>query len=262
MPSRIVTLLTDFGLRDHFVAAMKGVILSIAPQTRIVDVAHELDACQIPSARFTLAQSWPYFPKGTIHVAIVDPGVGTSRRPLLVEAGGHLFVGPDNGILCELFELTKCRVRHITNKRLFRKEVSSTFHGRDVFAPVAAYLAKGLKPAQAGPLIHDALNDALRAPQRTGRRFWTGAVVSIDRFGNVITNFPSADFPDLGSRMFCLRVGGAVLVSLHETYAELSPGEPGIVRASHGFLEVAVSQASAARLLGVEPGAPVELEMP
>ncbi|MBI5086414.1 MAG: SAM-dependent chlorinase/fluorinase, partial [Acidobacteria bacterium] len=153
----IITLLTDFGSRDPYAGIMKGVILSIAPRARIVDLSHEVEPFQVSQARFLLKQSWPYFPKGTIHVCVVDPGVGSARRPLLVQAAGHVFIGPDNGIFTDLLHLKAARVRHITNSKLFLKHVSQTFHGRDVFAPVAAHIAVGFAPAKAGPLVQDAL---------------------------------------------------------------------------------------------------------
>lgn len=257
MPARTITLLTDFGLRDHFVGVMKGVIASIAPAARIVDITHEIGSYQIFQARFLLAQSWPYFAKRTIHVAIVDPGVGSARRPILVEAAGHLFVGPDNGIFSALIQRDDARVRHITNARLFRQPVSSTFHGRDIFAPVAAHLARGVPPSRTGPRIQDALFDPLTGPIRTGKRTWSATVVHIDHFGNVITNLPVDEFAKM---RFLLRIGPAEIVERAANYAAIAPGALAIVEASHGCLEIAAAQASAASKLKVAPGAPVELE--
>jgi S-adenosylmethionine hydrolase len=253
----IITLLTDFGQRDHFVGAMKGVILSIAPRTSMVDIAHDLDAYNIRQARFLLGQAWPCFPAKTIHVAVVDPGVGSNRRPILVQAAGHYFVGPDNGIFSSLIRREGARVRLITNAMLFRHPVSSTFHGRDIFAPVAAHLAKGLAPSRTGALIKDALFDTLDEPIRTGKRTWSGTVLHADRFGNLITNFPCEEF---APRRFLLRVGPAEIVVRALSYSAVPPGEVGILEASHGNLEIAAAQASASNLLKVAPGAPVELE--
>src|SRR5450432_870609 len=140
----IITLLTDFGLVDHFVGVVKGVILGICPEARMVDITHAVTPFEIAEAGFLLAQSWRYFPKGTIHMAVVDPGVGSSRRAILAEAGGHFFVAPDNGLLSLVFAEEEHRVREITARRYFREPVSQTFHGRDVFAPVAAHLAAGV----------------------------------------------------------------------------------------------------------------------
>lgn len=256
----MITLLTDFGLRDPFVGVMKGVILSIAPQAVIVDVAHELESFQLSAARFALAQSWPHFPKKTIHVVVVDPGVGSARRPILVEAAGHVFVGPDNGLFSALLRMEGRRARWIRNEKLFRHPVSRTFHGRDIFAPVAAHLAKGLRPAQVGPLIQDALIDGSDAPIRTGKRTWSGQVLAVDRFGNCATSFRPEDLPQLRERPFILRIGLRELVNTVPSYAAIPAGEAAVIEASHGHLEVAANQQSAAKLLGIACGSPVELE--
>jgi S-adenosylmethionine hydrolase len=257
--SRIITLLTDFGLADHFVGVMKGVIAGIAPRARVIDISHQVEPYQLEQARFLLAQSWPWFPQGTIHIAVVDPGVGSTRRPLLVQAAGHSFIGPDNGIFSNLLGLPGGRARELTNRKLFLKPVSATFHGRDIFAPCAAHLAAGLAPARLGPLVKDALRSTLDAPQRTGKRIWTGVVVHIDRFGNLITNLPAAEFPELATRPFSLSVGMVTFESLTPNYAAAAPGEPLLLVGSSGNLEVACNQASAAQRLGCGAGAPVEL---
>jgi len=153
----LITLTTDFGTSDHFVGAMKGVIKSIAPNAEIIDITHDLNAYEIAEAAFTFSQAWPCFPKKTIHVAVVDPGVGSARRPILVEAAGQYFIGPDNGLLTSAIESAKSKARHITNTKLFRAEMSNTFHGRDVFAPCAAHLAATTPAAKFGKLIEDAL---------------------------------------------------------------------------------------------------------
>jgi S-adenosylmethionine hydrolase len=259
---RIITLLTDFGLRDHFVGVMKGVIAAIAPRARVIDISHEIEAHRVGPARFLLAQSWPHFPKGTIHVAVVDPGVGSERRAILVEAAGHCFVGPDNGLFTDVLVLPKARAREITNRELMRAEVSATFHGRDLFAPVAAHLAAGVRPAQVGRRIDDAFRLGGGKVVRTGRRYWSGEVAYIDRFGNLITNIETRDFPDLAARRFVLRVGMIEIDHLSPHYASGAPGEPIALIGSAGTVEIAVNQGSAAKRLGIEIGAPVELEMP
>src|SRR5437764_13013820 len=156
----IITLTTDFGLSDHYVGVMKGVILGIAPAARIVDLSHQVAAYEIGEAAFLIAQAYRYFPKKTVHVIVVDPGVGTARRPILAEVAGQFFVAPDNGVLGMIYTLGKHKVRAITNARYFLKPVSQTFHGRDVFAPVAAHLAKGVAPARLGKPIEDYLRPA------------------------------------------------------------------------------------------------------
>ncbi len=197
MPNPVITLTTDFGLSDHFVGAMKGVILGICPAARIVDITHQITPFEIPEAAFVIAQAYRLFPRKTVHVIVVDPGVGTSRRPIVAEAAGQLFVAPDNGVLSMVLADAKARVREITASRYFRKPVSQTFHGRDIFSPVAAHLAKGVPPARMGKSIDDWLRTRFGRPERTGKRAWTGSVLKIDRFGNLITNFPAGDFPEL-----------------------------------------------------------------
>jgi hypothetical protein len=259
MAGSIITLTTDFGLADHFAGVMKGVILGLCPAARIVDITHQVDAFDIPGAAFVVAETYAWYPAGTVHVVVVDPGVGTARRPILAEAAGQLFLAPDNGVLSMVLDREKHRVRAVTNEKLFLKPVSATFHGRDIFAPVAAHLAGGLAPARAGKLIKDYLRQEFHQPVRTGRRAWTGAVLKIDRFGNLITNFHVEEFPALLSRPFQLAIGARRLTGLVAAFAEGAAGEPVLVVGSSGYLEVAMNQGSAARLLGVEAGAPAEL---
>lgn len=257
----IITLTTDFGTQDHFVAAMKGVILSIAPRATIVDVSHEVRPHEITEGAFVLDEAWRTFPRKTVHLAVVDPGVGTARRPLLVEAAGHYFIGPDNGVLSLVCEREKHKVRHITAEKFFRQPLSRTFHGRDVFAPVAAHLAAGQSPASFGKLIDDYLKPLSFFPVHTGKRFWTGQVLKVDRFGNLISNFALATFPTVGEREFELQVGTRTLSRLASTYAEAPFGEPVVMVGSSGYLEVAVNQGHAARLLGCGSGTPLELRI-
>lgn len=259
--SGFITLLTDFGSRDHFAGVLKGVIACIAPKAKTVDISHEVPPYALRAARFLLAQSWPWFPKGTVHLVVVDPGVGTERRAIVVEAGGHLFVGPDNGVLSEPLRMKGARARLLSNAKWRMKNLSQTFHGRDVFAPAAAHLARGAPAAQAGPLVHDAMTVTTDAPLRTGKRYWQGEVVYVDRFGNLITNLPAADFPELRTRDFALRAGYAALTDLAPNYAAAAPGEPVLLVGSSGCLEVAVNQGDAAKLLGLGIGSPVELEI-
>jgi len=258
---RIITLLTDFGTRDHFVGVMKGVILGIAPEAEIVDITHDVEPFQIEQARFLLKNSWRYFPKKTIHVVVVDPGVGSERRPVLIEAAGHYFVGPDNGVLGEAVSQEGARARHITAARYFLKQVSQTFHGRDVFAPVAAHLTAGVAPGKFGPIIQDAWRPGLEAPIRSGKRYWVGSVVHIDRFGNLITNLAADDFPNLAASKINLAVGMVKINTLVSNYASAPPGEPVCIVGSCGTLEIIINQQSAAKCLGVGIGAPAELEI-
>lgn len=259
MPAKLITLTTDFGLSDHYVGAMKGVILSICPAARIVDISHEVSAFEIAEAAFVVSQAYGSFPRGTVHVVVVDPGVGTARRPILARAAGQYFVAPDNGVLSMIYARESHQVRHVTNDRYFRKPVSNTFHGRDIFSPVAAHLAAGVRPAQFGKLIDDYLRLDFAQPVRTGRRAWTGAILKIDRFGNIVTNFATADFPALEKRAFEMAVGPQRVTVLARNYAECGPGELFLIVGSSGYYEISASQASAAKMLGCAVGAPLEL---
>lgn len=259
--SGIITLLTDFGTAGHFAGVMKGVIAGIAPRARVVDISHEVPPFATRAARFLLAQSWKWFPPGTVHLAVIDPGVGSSRRAIAVDAAGHLFLGPDNGVLSEPLGLPGARVRSITNLKLCLKEISQTFHGRDVFAPAAAHLAAGLALARLGPAISDALTVTTDAPTRTGKRYWQGEVACVDRFGNLISNFAAQDFPELRSRPFTLHAGYEHLSELSPSYSAAAPGQPLLLVGSSGCLEVAVNQGHAASRLGLALGSPLELEI-
>jgi S-adenosylmethionine hydrolase len=259
--SGLITLLTDFGWQDHFVGVMKGVIAGISPAARVVDVTHEVGAYQVGQARFLLGQSWPYFPKGTVHVCVVDPGVGTARRPMVVEAAGHVFVGPDNGVFTDVLGAKGAKARALTQAKWFLSNVSQTFHGRDVFAPSAAHLANGARAAEAGPLIEDALRLSSGAPLRIGRRFWSGEVAHVDRFGNLITNLAAEEFLPLTVKGLVLKVGLTEVGKLVGSYSEAAEGEEVLIVGSSGNLEVALNQGSAAKKLGVGLGSPVELEV-
>jgi S-adenosyl-L-methionine hydrolase (adenosine-forming) len=259
MPSSIITLTTDFGLSDHFTGVMKGVILGICPRARIVDITHLSTPFEVSEAAFTLAQSYRYFPKGTVHVVVVDPGVGSARRPILASGGGYHFVAPDNGVLSMIFTREKCRVREISAEKYWVRPVSQTFHGRDIFAPVAAHLAKGVPPARFGKVIQDALRSDFETFRRIGKRVWSGAILKVDRFGNLITNLPSAEFAEIHTRPFELSVGMEKITRLATAYVGESAGVPFAIAGSSGYLEVAINQDSAARRLGCGAGAPVEL---
>jgi hypothetical protein len=259
MRQPILTLTTDFGLADHYVAAMKGVILGICPQARMVDISHQVRPFAIAEGAYLIAQSYPCFPPKSVHVVVVDPGVGTARRPILVEAAGQYFIGPDNGVLAMVYGREEHKVRLIANERYFRQPVSQTFHGRDIFAPVAAHVAAGIPPSKMGKLIQDYLRPSFLKPQRTGKRTWMGQILRIDRFGNVVTNFHASDFPDLERRNFSMALGPREVGVLARNYAECGPGELFAIVGSSGYLEISVGQSSAAETIGCETGAPAEL---
>ena len=262
MASPIVTLTTDFGLSDHYVGVMKGVILGICPKAQIVDISHEVTAHEINEGAYTIAQAWRYFPKKTVHVVVVDPGVGSTRRPILMEAAGHYFLAPDNGILAGIYETGKHKIRLVSNDRYFLKPVSQTFHGRDIFAPVAAHIAAGVPAARMGKLIEDYLKPQSGKPHRSGKRTWTGQILKIDRFGNLITSFHSADFPHLPRQNFTMTIGPVETSMLVRNYMECGPGELFVIEGSGGYYEVSLSQGSAARQIRCEVGAAVELLLP
>jgi S-adenosylmethionine hydrolase len=259
MSKSIITLTTDFGLADHFVGTMKGVILGLAPEAQVVDISHEVTPFDIAQGGFLMAQAWKFFPPGTVHVVVVDPGVGTSRRPILAEAAGHRFVAPDNGVLSMVYSSEKHTVRAITAEKYFLQPVSRTFHGRDIFAPVAAHLARGARPASFGKRIDDYLKRDFERPVRTGKRAWTGTVLHIDHFGNLITNYRLEEFPQLSERRFVLAAGFQAIERLVGTYGEGERGELVLIEGSSGFLEISLDQAPAAKILGCGVGAPLEL---
>src|SRR5271168_3647994 len=194
----IITLTTDFGLNDHFVGVMKGVILEIAPDAQIVDISHAVQPFDILDGALTISQAYSYFPSGTVHMVIVDPGVGTARRPIILSGDRHLFVAPDNGVLsliCALEE--RISVRHVTADHYFLQPRSNTFHGRDIFSPVAAYLAKGIEPDRFGEEITDYVRFSAPRPKPVDEHTLRGVVLKVDRFGNLITNITPEDAPQL-----------------------------------------------------------------
>jgi S-adenosylmethionine hydrolase len=259
MRQPLITLTTDFGLRGHFAGAMKGVILRIEPRARIVDISHEVAPYAIAEGAFALAQAYRWFPAGTIHVAVVDPGVGTPRRPLLVQAAGQFFVAPDNGLLSMIYAREKHRVRAVSAEKFFLKPVSRTFHGRDVFAPVAAHLARGVKPPQFGKLISDYRRSGFGMPVQTSEKTWEGAVLVVDRFGNLTTNFPVEEFRAILAGRFEVSVGTGLVRRYASSYEAGGEGELFVIEGSSGYLEIASRQASAAQLTNCAAEAKVQL---
>jgi S-adenosyl-L-methionine hydrolase (adenosine-forming) len=258
----VITLLTDFGAGDHYAGAMKGVILDICPDAQLVDISHEVTPYAITEAAFTLSQAWVCFPAGSIHLVVVDPGVGSSRRPILVEAEGHLFVAPDNGVLTMVYGAAPLHeVREITASRYFRKPVSRTFHGRDIFGPVAAQLANGLAPDEAGTRIGDYLRLGFAMPVRTGHRTWAGTILKVDRFGNVITNFDSESWQRLAVERFEMKIGQRTVARTASNYAEVDEGELFVIAGSAGFLEISMNRGSAAKTAGARSGDALEIRL-
>jgi S-adenosylmethionine hydrolase len=248
----IVTLLTDFGTADYFAGAMKGAVLSVNPAVTLIDITHEIPAHDVEAAAFTLSAAFDSFPAGTVHVAVVDPGVGSARRPIVVEAHGHFFVGPDNGVFGLVCASARGhRAFHLTNEKYFRRGVSATFHGRDVFAPAAGALTLGVGPETMGPAVGDLARLPFTAPRRLDEHTLE-AVVHIDHFGNCLTNISRADLPpaviESGARF---SINGREVKALRRFYDEDvgADDEPFVIWGSAGLLEISVNRNSAARLL-------------
>jgi S-adenosylmethionine hydrolase len=263
----LVALLTDFGSRDHYAGAVRGAVLSACPEATVVDITHELPRHDVAAGAYSLAAAYRAFPAGAVFLAVVDPGVGSARRALALEAGGYRFVGPDNGIFTHvLAEHPGARVREIKNPRLQRPDVSSTFHARDVFAPVAAHLARGAALSEVGPPVRDPVVVAQEAVRKVGRSEWEAAVVDVDGFGNLTTNLSGAELTGIlktldGDPTRLVVVVEGVVLPLVRTYADVAEGEPCALMGSSGRLEIAVHRDSAARLLGAPKGAPVRLRV-
>lgn len=246
----VITLTTDFGIRDWFVGVMKGVILGIAPGATVVDLTHEIEAGDIQAAAMALLASYRFFPKGTVHVAVVDPGVGGRRKAIAVRTARYAFVGPDNGVLSLALARERVIACHsLTNTAFLLKPVSQTFHGRDVFAPVAAHLSCGVPLRNLGA----ALKRWRRLPwpeTRARRNGLEGQVIHIDRFGNLITNIETENLPGLGQVACEVWTQGRRLCYLMPFYAAVPKGSPVAVPGSTGFLEIAVNGGSAAAEFG------------
>nr|BCX00090.1 MAG: hypothetical protein KatS3mg041_0136 [Bacteroidota bacterium] len=255
-PSGIITLLTDFGEQDYFVGAMKGEILSRAPDVRLVDLSHQVRAHDILHGAFILRHAYRHFPAGTVHLFVIDPGVGSARRPVAVLAHGHYFVGPDNGLLSLVLEDSPFEAVVLERREYFRSEISRTFHGRDLFAPVAAHLARGVELREFGTPISELVPACWPRPQRLAKGL-KGQILHIDRFGNAITNLRPEDIPPVEQVRF--RCGRLRCEGLASAYAAVEPGQPLAIVGSAGFIELSVREASAAALYGLHPGDPVIL---
>jgi S-adenosylmethionine hydrolase len=261
--SRIVTLTTDFGLNDPFVGILHGVVLNVHPITTIVDVCHAVASYDVLDGAWTIAQAYRFFPPPTVHVVVVDPGVGSQRRAIIAETKDYIFVAPDNGVL-SLVEAREAKfvVRHITAERYFLQPVSQTFHGRDIFAPVAGWLSKGVTPAEFGPEISDYTRLALPQVERIDHNSLRGVVLKVDKFGNLITNIGELDAPELfgGSGPdVSILIAGLTITRVHHSYAQGASDEIFAIVGSSGYLEIAANQASAAQKLAAGVGTPVAL---
>lgn len=259
-----VTLLTDFGTTDYFVGAMKGVIFGINPSAQIVDITHDIPPQDIEAAAFILLNSYPSFPDNSVHVAVVDPGVGSNRRPIVVRAANQFFVGPDNGVfsyVCER-EATHQTI-HVTADQYFKHPVSTTFHGRDVFAPVAAAITKGLPLTDLGRRITDSVRLASLSPTKLDNGKIEGRIIHVDRFGNCVTNISRKDLSVKNEAAAVIRVKGKTIRSFRRFFADDAQSRDKFfsVWGSAGFLEIAVANNSAARLLKAERGTQIVLDI-
>lgn len=263
MSRGIVTLTTDFGSSDPYVGIMKGVILGINPEVQLVDISHDIRPYDVLEAAYAVAQAYRCFPPRTVHLVLVDPGVGTARRPLIVSADRYVFVAPDNGVLSLVYaQEESLHVRHITATHYFREPISHTFHGRDVFAPVVGWLSRGVETEKLGELITDYARFVPPQPKRVGDHELKGMVVRVDRFGTLVTNFTPADLPELfgeNPAPFKMLAGKTEISNLRTAYAEGAQGEVFVILGSSGYLEVAANRASAAQALGLGKGAEVSL---
>lgn len=266
MPSAIsvLTLLTDFGDRDYFAASMKGVILGINNQARIIDISHNVERHSIEEAAFLLNSCYHYFPDGTVHVVVVDPGVGSVRRGLLVTTSRFFFVAPDNGVLTYIFENElSVEVRQIENRQFRLDSEGATFDGRDVFAPSAAWLTRGQTPGTYGRLVSDYEKLKIEKPEVRGGSL-RGRVAYIDHFGNIITDVTSADIQALQTitkhRSISFEIGSVVIDTLKTHYEQGSSTKPNALINSNGYLEVFMKEGSAAETLGIKTGTPLEIK--
>jgi len=257
MSRPIITLTTDFGTHDHYVATMKAVILARCPDAQLVDITHDIPPFSLYDGAYAIDQAAPFFASGAIHVVVVDPGVGTDRKPLLVEFQEQLFIAPDNGVLSlALARDGRSTAREITNRELWLPSPSTTFHGRDIFAPVAAALAAGIaRPHDVGPLLENIQRLPDLQPVESEPGVWRGRVLSVDRFGNVITNFT----PPAGS--FSLTIGQHVITELRQSFGAAASDLVFAYVGSSGYLEVAINQGNAAQTVKAAAGDTITLRL-
>jgi len=258
MPS-LITLTTDFGCQDHYVGVLKAVILSIAPDVRLIDISHDIPPQDIMAGAWVVRNSAMLFPDGSVHLVVVDPGVGTKRKPIAMQIGNQFFVGPDNGIFSLIADQHSHQAVELNEPSFWRPNPSHTFHGRDIFAPVAAHLANGASLSDLGSPLKSLENYRWAMPisDKDGVQGW---VVHIDRFGNLITNIPEKMVAEAGERAkLKIYVGNTILNKLVDTFGEVTEGEPAAYIGSAGMLEIAINKGDAHEMLGVEKGAPISI---
>jgi S-adenosylmethionine hydrolase len=258
----IITLLTDFGTQDAYVASMKGVILAINPRCRLIDITHEVRPHDVRAGALILAQAYSYFPKGSIHVCVVDPGVGSPRRPILLVTPRYLFLGPDNGLLTVVSHQENVKKAFaLTRSKFFRPSISSTFHGRDIFAPVAGHLSLGKRPESFGSEIDSWVELDFGEPAIKGNEL-EGEISHVDGFGNLITNIREEVLVTFThGRPFVIRAGRARIRGLRKAYWEGRKGEPIGLIGSGGFLEISVREGHARKVLKVRRGTKIRVRI-
>ncbi len=257
--SSTITLTTDFGLQDHYVGVLKAVMLSISPSARMLDISHEIPPQDIMAGAWVVRNSAMLFPPKTVHLVVVDPGVGTERKPVALQIKDQFFVGPDNGIFSLIGSEYEYEAVTLQNQTYWRPNPSNTFHGRDIFAPVAAHLANGVKLQELGDPLDKLVTYRWAVPisDRDGVQGW---IVHIDRFGNLISNIPEKMVKEAGnSSQVKIYVGNTILTSLSATFGEVPDGEPTAYIGSSGMLEVAINKGNAREMLGVEKGAQISI---
>ncbi|WP_441000712.1 SAM hydrolase/SAM-dependent halogenase family protein [Fodinibius sp. SL11] len=255
----VITLTTDFGLQDYYVGAMKASMLNIAPDVRLVDISHEIPSQDIMAGSWILKNSAMLFPEGTVHTVVVDPGVGTDRDAIALKMEGQYFVGPDNGIFSLLATDVNYQAVRLTNQEFWRENPSSTFHGRDIFAPVAAHLSQGVALEELGDTAEDLVSYRWTVPiaDKDGLE---GMVIHIDKFGNLITNITEDLLKDvIGDKNVRIYVGNTILDEIETTFGEVTEGEPVAYIGSSGMLEVGINKGNAEEMLSVQKGAQISL---
>ncbi|HEY1802790.1 MAG TPA: SAM-dependent chlorinase/fluorinase [Terriglobales bacterium] len=259
----IVTLTTDFGISDHFVGTIKGVILEINPEAEIIDISHSVQPFDVLDGALAISQAYSYFPASTVHLVVVDPGVGTARRPIILSTERHHFVAPDNGVLSLIYgREERVHVRHVSAQHYFLQPISNTFHGRDIFAPVSAYLSKGVDSEKFGEEITDYVKFNAPKPKPVDQQTLKGVVLKADRFGNLITNITPQDAPMLfgdNPSPFKIVIGKHEITDIKTSYAEGEPGEVFAILNSMGYLEIAANRAPAAQIVGTAKGTEVSI---
>lgn len=254
----VITLTTDFGYSDHYVSVMKAVMLKINPEVQLVDISHSIPAGDIMSGSWVLSNAAYYFPAGTVHLGVVDPGVGSSRKGIVAQVNDQIFVGPDNGLFSLAFARRDVKGYYIENPDYTREHISNTFHGRDIFSPVAAHASKGIKPQQFGPQAGKLETYKLPMPILDEEGI-DGSIIHIDAYGNLITNISRSDLSGLVGQPVKIFVGNTILDKVVSTFSDVAEGEPAALLGSSDMLEIAVNQESAEKMLSARKGDPVSI---